>query len=104
MTNISGQKPLEKITAEEFFAGGRPTDVFKKAARAEQISGWKEIYPQGYMVPGLCTQEEYDAIQAGTYHQDTHKRAAGTAWLRTQVVGGEGEAPNLSFIDDLYNK
>ena len=91
-----------ELTAEEFFAGGEPTDVFDRAIRSDKISRWKETYSEAQMVPYLCTQAEYDSIPTGTSRRDAHLSAAGAASLMSQQVGYEKELPDLDPIRDLY--
>ncbi len=80
---------------DDFFANATSTDFLEKAQREMNIASWKEIYSREYMVPGLCSAEEYDSIPASTYRADEHCRAQETAWLMTQVVGDEKDMPDF---------
>ena len=88
-------KQLSKIvlTREEFLKGAKPSDLFKEMRRELQIAGWKEIYSREFLVPNLCSEEEYNSIPASRNREMECRRNRDYAILANQIVGSEYKSP-----------
>ena len=77
------------LTKEEFLKGAKPNDLFESVQRRLQIAEWKEIYSKSFLVPNLCSEEEYNSIPASNIREMEHQRNRDYSILANQIVGSE---------------